>query len=62
MIGDPYSILVIVGLILFGLLLYVLLSIVKNNKGERFFFDRTQMYAIQLRIEKLFGQIHTRKD
>ena len=24
--------------------------------------DRTQMYAIQLRIEKLFGQIHTRKD
>ncbi len=62
MIGDPYSILVIVGLIFFGLQLYVLLSIVKNNKGERFFFDRTQMYAIQLRIEKLFGQIHTRKD
>ena len=62
MIGDPYSVLALVGLIFMGLQLYVLLSIVKNNKGERFFFDRTQMYAIQLRIEKLFGQIHTRKD
>ena len=62
MFGDPYSALVLVGLIFLGTQLYVLLSIVKNNKGERFFFDRTQMYAIQLRIEKLFGQIHTRKD
>jgi len=62
MIGDPYTVLVLLGLILLGLQLYVMLSIIKNNKGERFFFDRTQRYAIQLRIEKLFGEIHTRKD
>ncbi len=62
MIGDPYTVLVLIGLILLGLQLYVMLSIIKNNKGERFFFDRTQRYAIQLRIEKLFGEIHTRKD
>ena len=62
MIGDPYEILILVGLIFLGLQLYVLISIAKNNKGERYFFNRTQLYAIQLRIEKLFGQIHTRKD
>ena len=62
MIGDPYMVLLLVALIFLGLQLYVLLSIVKNKKGERFFLDRTQLYAIQLRIEKLFSQIHTRKD
>ena len=62
MIGDPYSVLVLVGLIFMGLQLYVLLSTLKNNKGERFVFDRTQLYAIQLRIEKIFGKIHTRED
>ena len=62
MIEGPYSVLALVGLIFMGLQLYVLLSIVKNNKGERIFFNRTQLYAIQLRMEKLFGQIHTRKD
>ena len=62
MIGDPYTVLALIGLISLRLQLYVLLSIVKNNRGERYFFDRTQMYAIQLRIEKLFGKIHTRKD
>ena len=62
MIGDPYTVLVLIGLIFLGLQIYMLLSIIKNNRGERFFFDRTQLYAIQLRIEKLFSQIHTRKD
>ena len=62
MIGDPYTVLVLIGLIFLGLQIYMLLSIIKNNRGERFFFDRTQLYAIQVRIEKLFGQIHTRKD
>ena len=62
MFSDPYLVLALVGMIFMGLQLYVLLSILKNNKVKRFFFDRTQMYAIQLRIEKLFGKIHTRKD
>ena len=62
MIGDPYTVLALIVLIFLGLQFYVLLSIVKNNKGERYFFDRTQLYAIQLRIEKLFGHIHTRED
>jgi len=62
MIGDPLTVLVLIGLIFLGSQLYVLVSIIKNNRGGRYFFDRTQLYAIQLRIEKLFGQIHTRKD
>ena len=37
-------------------------SKLKNEKGERLFFNPTRMYAIQLRLEKLFNAIHTRKD
>ena len=62
MFGDPYSVLVLVGLIFLGLQLYVLLSTLKNNKGERFLFNQTQLYAIKFRIEKLVGQVHMRKD
>ena len=62
MIGDPYSILILIGITFLGLQLYVLLSIIKNNKAERFFFNRKNLYLIQLYIEKFFGHIHTRKD
>jgi len=49
-------------LFLLGLQLYTLSSMIKNEKGERFFFNKTRMYSIQLRLEKWFGAIHTRKD
>ncbi len=62
MIGDPYTVLVLIGLIFLGLQLYVLVSIVKNKKGENYLLDRTKLYSIQLRIETLFSKIHTRED
>ena len=62
MIEDPYTALVLVGLIFLGLQLYVISSIARNNKNERFILNPTQLYAIKLRVEKLFASIHTRKD
>ena len=52
MFSGPYSILVLVGLIFLGLQLYVLLSIVKNSKGERWDFRKQADRAKALKLTK----------
>ena len=44
------------------ILLYKSSEKIKNERGERMLFNRTRMYAIQIRMERLFSKIHTRSD
>lgn len=59
---SSYTAIILLGCLFIGIQLYILNSMSKRENGDNFLLSQTQIYAIQLRIEKLFGWIHTRKD